>query len=66
MQRLENEKAALEEQISSLKIEHSDLIWSLESRLLKSESDRTLLESQENDLRSDLDLVTSTRTALQP
>ena len=57
VQQLQIEKTALEEQISSLKIDQSDSVWSLESQLLKSESDRTALVALEKELRADLEEV---------
>lgn len=55
LQHLKDEKAALEEQLSALKLDQSDSVWSLESKLMKAESDAEAMQAQEKELRSELE-----------
>jgi hypothetical protein len=57
LQKLQAEKAALEEQLASTNLDQSDSVWSLESKLLKAESDLEAMQAQEKELRSDLEQV---------
>ncbi len=57
LQRLEVEKTALEEELATFKIDQSDSVWSLESRLLQCESERDALQAQEKELRAELESV---------
>ena len=59
LQRLQEEKSALEEELASFKIDQSDSIWSLESQLLQCASERDALQAQDKELRTDLEVVSA-------
>ncbi len=57
LQKLDLEKTALEEELATFKVDQSDSVWSLESQLLQCESERDALQTQEKELRAELELV---------